>query len=143
MTADGLIRVSSDFEPAVTMNRLEAQVKARGMTIFAHIDHAEGARQEGLSLRPTALLIFGNAKGGTPLMAANQELGLDLPLKVLVYQDASGKVWLAYNDPGLLAERSGIPDTVCPAVSALKAMLDAVTSHAGKVDCSPTSVEGR
>ncbi|MGA2843733.1 MAG: DUF302 domain-containing protein, partial [Steroidobacteraceae bacterium] len=69
------------------------------MTVFAHVDHAAGAAAVGLSLSPTDLLVFGNATGGTPLMQTVQTIGIDLPLKVLVWQDASRKAWLSYNDP--------------------------------------------
>jgi uncharacterized protein (DUF302 family) len=103
--ADGLTTIPSGFEPRDTMNRLETAVKAKGMTVFARIDHAAGAAAVGLSLRPTEVLIFGNAKGGTPLMQAVQTIGVDLPLKALVWQDASGKTWLSYNDPDWLAKR--------------------------------------
>jgi len=89
MAADGLITMRSSHGPKDTMNRLEAQVKAKGMTVFARIDHAAGAAEAGLPLRPTDLLIFGNAKGGTPLMQAEQTIGIDLPLKMLVWKDAS------------------------------------------------------
>src|SRR3979490_2949971 len=105
MAAIGLTTVPSNFGPKETMDRLEAEIKSVGMTVFARIDHAAGAASAGLPLRSTELLIFGNAKGGTPLMQADQAIGIDLPLKALVYQDASGKVWLAYNDPGWLAPR--------------------------------------
>jgi uncharacterized protein (DUF302 family) len=73
------------------MQRLEAEVRAKGMTVFAHVDHAAGAAAVGLQLRPTDLLIFGNAKGGTPLMRSAQTIGIDLPLKALVWQDQSGE----------------------------------------------------
>ena len=109
MKAEGLVRVLSAFEAGETMNRLEKATKDRGLTVFARIDHAGEARAAGLSLRPTELIIFGNAKGGTPLMQAGQEAGIDLPLKALVYQDAQGKVWLAYNDPRWLADRHHLP----------------------------------
>src|SRR5262249_59751021 len=85
-----------------------AEIKAKGMTVFARIDHAAGAAQAGLSLRPTEVLIFGNAKAGTPLMQSNQTIGIDLPLKALVWQDAVGKVWLSYNEPSWLAEPHGL-----------------------------------
>jgi uncharacterized protein (DUF302 family) len=91
MAADGLITVPSSFGPQETMAKLEAEVKAKGLTVFAHVDHAAGAATVGLSLLPTDLLIFGNAKGGTPLMQAAQTVGIDLPLKVLVWQDAFGQ----------------------------------------------------
>lgn len=124
MAADGLITIRSSHGPADTMSRLEAAVKAKGLTVFARIDHAAGAAAVDLSLRPTDLLIFGNAKGGTPLMQSVQTAGIDLPLKALVWQDASGATWLSYNDPAWLAKRHGIsPDM--PAVKALSAVLDA------------------
>src|SRR6202035_3123228 len=84
MAADGLTTRRSSYAPKDTMNRLEAAVKARGFTVFARIDHAAGAAGVGLPLRPTELLIFGNAKGGTPLMQSIQTIGIDLPLKILV-----------------------------------------------------------
>jgi uncharacterized protein (DUF302 family) len=107
MAADGLITIRSSFAPEETTNRFEAAVRAKGMTVFAHIDHAAGAAEVGLPLRPTDLLIFGDAKAGTPLMQGVQTLGIDLPLKVLVWQDASGVTWLSYNDPLWLAKRHG------------------------------------
>ena len=108
MAADGLTTIRSSYGPKDTMNRLEAEVKAKGMTVFARIDHAAGAAEAGMSLRPTELLIFGNAKGGTPLMQSAQTIGIDLPLKALVWQDASGNTWLSYNDPSWLAKRHGL-----------------------------------
>ena len=90
------------------MDRLETAVTAKGLTVFARIDHAEGASAVGLSLRPTEVLIFGNAKGGTPLMQAVQTIGIDLPLKALVWQDAAGDTWLSWNDPAWLAARHGV-----------------------------------
>src|ERR1700724_4586797 len=108
MAAQGLTTIPSSFGPQDTMDRLEAAVKAKGMTVFARIDHAGGAAAAGLSLRPTAVLIFGNAKGGTPLMQSVQTIGIDLPLKALVWQDTSGDTWPSYNDPDWLAERHGL-----------------------------------
>jgi uncharacterized protein (DUF302 family) len=130
MAADGLTTIRSSHGPKDTMNRLEAEVKAKGMTVFARIDHAAGATAVAMSLRPTELLIFGNAKGGTPLMQSIQTIGIDLPLKALVWQDASGNTWLSYNDPGWLAKRHGLGHEVEAAVSALAAALDAVARAA-------------
>jgi uncharacterized protein (DUF302 family) len=130
MAAEGLISIRSSHGPAETMSRLEAVVKAKGLTVFAHVDHAAGAASVGLSLRPTDLLIFGNAKGGTPLMQAVQTVGIDLPLKALVWQDASGATWLSYNDPSWLAERHGLGEDVKPTVGALAAALDAIAKSA-------------
>ena len=84
MAVDGLTTIRSSYAPEETINRLEAEIKARGMTVFAHIDHAAGAAGVGLSLRPTDVLLFGNARGGTPLMQSIQTIGIDLPLKMLV-----------------------------------------------------------
>jgi uncharacterized protein (DUF302 family) len=119
MSAEGLVTIPSSFAPKETMDRLEAEVKGKGLTVFAHIDHAAGATAVGMSLRPTDLLIFGNAKGGTPLMQAEQAAGIDLPLKALVWQDAAGQTWISYNDPHWLAKRHGIKDANAAAVSGL------------------------
>jgi uncharacterized protein (DUF302 family) len=108
MAVPGLTTIKSSHLPRETMNRLEAAVKAKGLTVFARIDHAEGASAASLALRPTEVLIFGNAKGGTPLMQAAQTIGIDLPLKALVWQDASGDTWLSWNDPAWLAARHGL-----------------------------------
>ena len=130
MATDGLTTIRSSYGPQETMNRLEAEIRAKGMTVFAHIDHAAGAASVGLSLRPTDLLIFGNARGGTPLMQAEQTAGIDLPLKALVWQDASGTTWLSYNDPAWLANRHGLGHAVEPTVNALAAVLKALASTA-------------
>ncbi len=132
MAADGLTTVVSNFAAKETMDRLEAEVKAKGMTVFARIDHAAGATEVGLPLRPTELLIFGNAKAGTPLMQANQAIGIDLPLKALVFEDAAGKVWLSYNDPRWLAQRHGLGTAVAPAINAMAAALNAAAAKATK-----------
>jgi len=108
MAVQGLTTIKSSHAPRETMDRLEAAVTAKGLTVFARIDHAEGASAVGLSLRPTEVLIFGNAKGGTPLMQAVQTIGIDLPLKALVWQDAAGDTWLSWNDPAWLAARHGV-----------------------------------
>jgi len=92
MAADGLTTIASNFDPTQTAKRLEAEIKAKGMTVFARVDHAAGAKEAGLELRPTEVLIFGSAKAGTPLMQADQTIGIDLPLKVLVWQDAAGRL---------------------------------------------------
>jgi uncharacterized protein (DUF302 family) len=130
MAADGLITIPSHHGPQETMKRLEAEVKAKGMTVFARVDHAAGAAAVGLSLRPTLLLVFGNAKGGTPLMQVVQSIGIDLPLKALVWQDASGNTWLSHNDPGWLAKRHGLGHETDAAVGAMTGALKAVTTAA-------------
>src|ERR1700758_5025436 len=126
MAADGLISIKSSFGPEETMKRLEAEVKAKGLTVFAHVDHAAGAAAVGMSLRPTDLLIFGAAKGGTPLMESAQTIRLDLPLKALVWQDAAGASWLSYNDIEWLARRHGAGPEAQPAIKAIAGALEAV-----------------
>jgi len=130
MAADGLITIRSGFGPQETMKRLEAEVKARGLTVFAHIDHAAGAAAVGLPLRPTDLLIFGNAKGGTPLMQSVQTIGIDLPLKALVWQDEQGAIWLSYNDPAFLTHRHGAGEQAKAAGAAIAAALNAIAAKA-------------
>ncbi len=128
MAADGLTTLRSNQGPKDTMDRLETAVKARGMAIFARIDHAAGANDAGLSLRPTEVLIFGNARAGAPLMQSVQTIGIDLPLKALVWQDASGDTWLSYNDPSWLAHRYGAGSET--QVGLMAAALDAVARAA-------------
>jgi len=130
MATEGLITVKSSFGPEETMNRFEAEVRAKGMTVFAHVDHAAGAAAVGMPLRPTDLLIFGAAKGGTPLMQAVQSIGIDLPLKALVWQDASGTTWLSYNDPAYLAHRHGLDESANAAVTAMSGALKAISTKA-------------
>ena len=110
MAKNGLTTISSQHSVKATIDRLESAAKAKGMTIFARVDHAAGATSVGLSLRPTELLIFGNARGGTPLMQLAQTVGIDLPLKALAWEDATGKTWLSYNEPAWLAERHGVEE---------------------------------
>jgi len=130
MAADGLITLRSSRGPKETMNRLETEVKAKGLTVFSRIDHAAGAAEVKLSLRPTELMIFGNARGGTPLMQSVQTIGIDLPLKALVWQDASGNTWLSYNDLNWLAKRHGLGHEGDATVKALAAALDAMAKTA-------------
>lgn len=115
---DGLLRVAVSLPPTQALARLETLVAARGLQVFARIDHSAGAATAGLSLRPTLLLIFGHPKGGTPLMQCAQTVGIDLPLKALVWQDDSGRTWVALNDPEHLARRHGAAD--CPALQGLR-----------------------
>ena len=110
-SAEGLTTIASGFGPKETMDRLEAEVVAKGMKVFARIDHAAGAAEVGLTLRPTELIIFGNARGGTPLMQSVQTAAIDLPLKVLVWQDAANETRLSYNEPSWIAQRHGVTNT--------------------------------
>ena len=130
MAAEGLITLRSNYGPKDTMDRLEAAVKAKGLTVFAHVDHAAGAAAVGLPLRPTDLLIFGNARGGTPLMQSIQTIGVDLPLKILVWQDDADNTWLSYNGPGWLAKRHGAGHDAEATIAALSGALQALARSA-------------
>ena len=122
----GLVTVPSGHGASATLDRLEALLKAKGVTAFARVDHAAGAAAVGLSLRPTALLVFGDPRAGTPLMQANQTAGIDLPLKALAWEEAGGRSWLTYNDPAYVARRHGVVDRD-DTVRALSAALEALT----------------
>ena len=130
MTENGLVTIASTHSVKETIDRIEAEAKRKGLTIFARIDHAAGASGVGLPLRPTELLIFGNANGGTPLMQAAQTIGIDLPLKALAWEDAAGKVWLSYNDPAWLAGRHGIAPQTGNVTQSLAGALAGLAKHA-------------
>src|SRR5215813_10839774 len=107
-TGEGLTTIPSRFGPKETMDRLATEIQAKGMKVFARIDHAAGGAEAGLTLRPTELIIFGNARGGTPLMQSVQTVGIDLPLKALVWEDASAGTFISYNEPRWIAQRHGV-----------------------------------
>lgn len=107
---DGLIILQSDFGVTKTLDRLGIALERKGIKVFARIDHAKGAQSIGMTLQPTSVIIFGTPKIGTPLMASNPAIGLDLPLKAVAWRASDGKVMLAYTDPAWLAKRYGIED---------------------------------
>lgn len=122
--ADGLIELKSPYSAVDTGMRLVAAIEARKLTLFARVDHAAGAKKIDKTLRPTEVFIFGNPNGGTPLMECAQSMGIDLPLKMLVWQAADGSVMLGYNDPAWLAKRHG---TACEQpVSNISKAMDAI-----------------
>jgi uncharacterized protein (DUF302 family) len=110
MQANGLLQIPSRYPVDETVKRLEAVLAEKGVRLFALIDHSGEAERVGMKMRPTKLLIFGNPKGGTPLMVAAPSLAIDLPLKALVAEDESGKVSVTYNSPEYLQQRHGVPD---------------------------------
>jgi uncharacterized protein (DUF302 family) len=126
---EGLTSIRSRFGPKETMDRLEAEIRAQGMAVFARIDHAAGAAEVGLTLAPTELIIFGNARAGTPLMQSVQTVGIDLPLKALVWEDAAGITWLSYDEPSWIAQRHSVARAE-PVVSKMAAALSAITRKA-------------
>ena len=126
---EGLTSIRSRFGPKETMDRLQAEIRAQRMTVFARIDHAAGAAEVGLKLPPTELIIFGNARGGTPLMQSAQTVGIDLPLKALVWEDTVAKTWISYNEPNWIAQRHNVTNAQ-PVVSKMAAALSAISRKA-------------
>jgi uncharacterized protein (DUF302 family) len=127
---EGIVTLQSQHPPKETADRLAAIVASQGMSLVARVDHAAAAAKVGLELRPTEVLIFGNPKAGTLLMQASQTIGIDLPLKALVWQDESGTVWLSYQDLGWLANRHGIASAVQPAIEKMASLLKKVIEEA-------------
>ena len=106
----GLVRIASRYSVEETVQRLQSTFAAKGLQMFALIDHSGEAAKVGLKMRPTNVLIFGSPKGGTPLMVASPSLAIDLPMKALVAEDENGRVWLTYNSPDYLKERHNVPE---------------------------------
>jgi uncharacterized protein (DUF302 family) len=107
---DGIISKESKYSVPETLDRVDALLQSKGIKIFVRVDHSGEAEKAGLKMPPTQLLIFGNPKGGTPVMLAAPTAAIDLPLKALAWQDGDGKVWLSYNDPEYLRKRYGLTD---------------------------------
>ncbi len=105
----GIIDIPGNHSVDQTVERLKGILEAKGVTIFALVDHSGEAEKAGLKMRPTKLLIFGSPKAGTPVMLAAPSIAIDLPLKVLIWEDSHGKVWVSYNSPAYLQERHGVP----------------------------------
>jgi len=120
----GFVQLPSHHTVADTIDRLEAMLKERGILVFARIDFSGDAGRAGLSMRPEQMLIFGNPKGGTPLMLAAPASGLDLPVKVLVWEAADGKVWAAYNDPQYVVQRYSLPASLAANLAALVPIIE-------------------
>ncbi len=121
---NGIVSKPSKYSVPETLLRLENVVKSKGLTVFARIDHSGEAERVGLKMRPTQLLIFGNPKTGTPLMIASPSMAIDLPLKALAWEDASGKVWLSYNDPAYLKQRHALEDESMKTLAAIAGLAD-------------------
>jgi uncharacterized protein (DUF302 family) len=117
---NGLVQVASEYSFADTASRLESVITSRGLTIFAKIDFSGDAERVGLKMNPTLLLIFGNPKAGTPLMLASPTLAIDFPLKVLVSEDAIGKVWVSYNSLDYLKSRHNIPENLLKNIAGIE-----------------------
>jgi uncharacterized protein (DUF302 family)/uncharacterized membrane protein YidH (DUF202 family) len=122
MAENGIINKASNHSVDQTVDKLKGILQAKGVTLFALVDHSGEAEKIGMKMRPTKLLIFGNPKGGTPIMLAAPSAAIDLPLKILVWEDAQGKVWASYNSPMYLQQRHGIPQDLLPNIAVVDAL---------------------
>jgi uncharacterized protein (DUF302 family) len=123
---NGIIHLSSRYSVTETLARLESLVRTKGLTLFCRVDHRGEAEKAGLKMNPSQLVIFGSPKAGTPLLIASPTLAIDLPLKVLVWEDAGGKVWVSYNSPKYLKQRHNIPDDLLPNIAGIGSLLEKV-----------------
>ena len=122
---EGIVKIPSHHSVDETVDKLETILKSKGVTLFAVVDHSGEAEKVGLKMPPTKLLIFGSPKAGTPLMLAAPSAAIDLPLKILVAEDARGKVWISYNSPEYLKERHGLPPELVPNIAVVQALATA------------------
>lgn len=120
----GVVRIPSNHTVAETVERLEGLLKERGVLIFARIDFSGDAARAGLAMRPEQMLIFGNPRAGTPLMEAEPAVGLDLPLKALAYEDPTGKIWVAWNDPQYIVRRHGLAAALAANLAAVVPLIE-------------------
>ncbi len=120
--AKGIIDVKSHHSVDETVERLRGILAAKAVTLFALVDHSGEATKAGMNMRPTKLLIFGSPKAGTPVMLAAPSIAIDLPLKILVWEDADGKVWVSYNAPEYLRERHNVPAELMPSLAVVEAL---------------------
>jgi uncharacterized protein (DUF302 family) len=123
---DGLIDTPSNHSVDKTVEKLKGILQAKNITLFALVDHSGEAAKAGMKMCPTKLLIFGSPKGGTPVMLAAPSIAIDLPLKILIWEDGQGKVWVTYNSPAYLQERHGLPAKLLPNISVIEALAKAV-----------------
>ena len=119
---NGIVDVPSNHSVDETVERVKSILQSKGVTLFALIDHSGEAEKVGMKMPPTKLLIFGNPKGGTPLMLAAPSVAIDLPLKILVWQDGQGKVWLSYNSPEYLRARHGLPQDLLQNIAVVETL---------------------
>jgi uncharacterized protein (DUF302 family) len=123
MQGNGLLQVASKYSVDATVQRLESVLAERGIRVFALIDHSGEAEKVGMKMPPTKLVIFGNPKGGTPVMVAAPSVAIDLPLKALVAEDAAGKVWVSYNSPEYLQQRHSVPEELIKNIAVVGALV--------------------
>jgi uncharacterized protein (DUF302 family) len=123
-SADGVISKPSPYSVEETVRRLEQVVRGKGLTVFARIDHRSGAREVGLDMQDEQVLIFGNPKAGTPLMVARPLVGIELPLRVLVWRASDNRVWASYQDSAFIAKRFALPDGLEKNIAGVAAVVD-------------------
>ena len=119
---NGIVDRPSNHSVDETVEKLKGILQSKGVTLFATIDHSGEAAKVGMKMRPTKLLIFGNPKGGTPLMLAAPSSAIDLPLKILVWEDEQGKTWVSYNSPAYLQKRHGFPADLVQNIAVVEAL---------------------
>lgn len=120
--ANGIINIPSNHSVDQTVDKLKSILQSKGVTLFALVDHSGEAEKAGLQMPPTKLLIFGSPKAGTPLMLAAPSIAIDLPLKILVWQDTAGKVWISWNSPAYLQQRHGLPEALLPNIAVVETL---------------------
>ena len=123
---NGILNKRSNHSVDETLERLQSALQAKGITIFALVDHSGEAEKAGLKMRPTKLVIFGSPEAGTPLMLAAPSAAIDLPLKILIWEDGEGNAWVSYNSPAYLQERHGFPKELLPNIGAVEALAGAI-----------------
>jgi uncharacterized protein (DUF302 family) len=126
MLDNGMAHLSSPYRFAETIKRLESLLQAQGLAIFCRIDHSGEAEKAGLKMPPTQVIIFGNPKGGTPLMIASPTVAIDLPLKALIWEDGEGRIWVSYNSPEYLGQRHNIPAALLKNIGGIGPLLQKV-----------------
>ena len=122
---EAIAKIPSHHSVDETVDKLKAILRSKGVTLFALVDHSGEAEKVGMKMPPTKLLIFGNPKGGTPLMLAAPSVAIDLPLKILIAEDSQGKVWISYNRPEYLKDRHGLPETLLTNIAVVQALATA------------------
>ena len=122
---EGIVKIQSRHSVDETVDKLKTILQSKGVTLFALVDHSGEAERVGMKMPPTKLLIFGNPKGGTPLMLASPSVAIDLPLKILVAEDSQGRVWISYNSAEYLKERHGLPQILLPNIAVVPALATA------------------
>ena len=140
---EGIVKIPSHHSVDETVDKLKTILKAKGVTLFALVDHSGEAEKVGLKMPPTKLLIFGNPKSGTPVMLAAPSVAIDLPLKILVAEDAQGKVWISYNSAEYLKARHGLPENLLPNIAVVQALAAAAGEVATRNPTRKTTAERR